>query len=164
MEPSDPKPKPDDPDEAREAESRARDALRGLEERLTSASQAAERLIAEALQSAAAPGATGAATPAGTEAGEGAPADAEARAKPPPGGWEAPRVAEDGASATASQLDLLGQVVQSLRELVPPELQQRLAAALREVLLALRALIDWYLERIEQRRGGAVEVEDIPIS
>jgi hypothetical protein len=54
-------------------------------------------------------------------------------------------------------------VVRSLRELIPPELQQRLAEALREVLLALRALIDWYLERLEQRRAEPVEVQDIPI-
>ena len=36
-------------------------------------------------------------------------------------------------------------------------------AALRELLLALRALIDWYLERLERRREQSVEVQDIPI-
>jgi hypothetical protein len=55
------------------------------------------------------------------------------------------------------------QVLQSLRDLIPPELQRRLAEALREVLLALRALIDWYLERVDQRRAEPAEVEDIPI-
>ena len=59
-------------------------------------------------------------------------------------------------------LDPLVALVQSLRDLIPPELQRRLVAALREVLLALRALIDWYLERIERRREH-VEVQDIPI-
>jgi hypothetical protein len=38
-----------------------------------------------------------------------------------------------------------------------------LAEALRELLLALRALIDWYLERAERRRAAPVEVQDIPI-
>jgi hypothetical protein len=54
-------------------------------------------------------------------------------------------------------------LAQALRDLVPPELQRRLAAAIRELLLALRALIDWYLERLERRREQAVEVQDIPI-
>jgi hypothetical protein len=54
-------------------------------------------------------------------------------------------------------------VIGSLREWIPPELQHRLAVALREVLLALRALIDWYLERSERRRGEPTEVQDIPI-
>jgi hypothetical protein len=31
------------------------------------------------------------------------------------------------------------------------------------VLLSLRALIDWYLERLERRRAEPVEVQDIPI-
>ena len=39
-----------------------------------------------------------------------------------------------------------------------------LAAALKEVLLAIRALIDWYLERIERRRAEPADVEDIPIA
>ena len=37
------------------------------------------------------------------------------------------------------------------------------AEAIREVLLALRALIDWYLERTDRGRSGAPEVQDIPI-
>ena len=61
------------------------------------------------------------------------------------------------------ELDPLVALVQAMRDLIPPELQRRLAAALREVLLALRALIDWYLERLERRREQGVEVQDIPI-
>jgi hypothetical protein len=57
---------------------------------------------------------------------------------------------------------LLG-VVEALRDRLPPELQQRLADAVREVLLAVRALIDWYLERTERRRSAPAEVQDIPI-
>ncbi len=55
------------------------------------------------------------------------------------------------------------QILNALRDRIPPELQHRLGEALREVLLAIRALIDWYLERTERRRSQAVEVEDIPI-
>src|SRR5206468_2543751 len=80
-------------------------------------------------------------------------------AKPPPAGWQTP---EDARAATPD-LDPFVALVGALRDLVPPELQRRLVAALRELLLALRALIDWYLERLERRRGQSVEVEDIPI-
>ncbi len=46
--------------------------------------------------------------------------------------------------------------------MVPRELSDQLTALLRELLLTLRALIDWYLERLD--RGPAeAEVEDIPI-
>jgi hypothetical protein len=51
----------------------------------------------------------------------------------------------------------------SLRDRIPPELQQRLADAVREVLLAVRALIDWYLERSERDRAEPRQVQDIPI-
>ena len=54
-------------------------------------------------------------------------------------------------------------LVQAMRDLDPPDLQRGLIAALREVLLALRALIDWYLERLERGASRAVEVQDIPI-
>lgn len=114
----------------------ADDALRRLEQRLDRASDAAERLMAEAA--------------------------ASARAEPPPAGWQAP--AQESERGTDGDLELLVQVVQSLRELIPPDLQRRLAEALRELLMALRALIDWYLERSEARRAQPVEVQDIPIS
>jgi hypothetical protein len=51
----------------------------------------------------------------------------------------------------------------ALRDRIPPELQHRLAEAIREVLVALRALIDWYLERTDRARSGPAEVQDIPI-
>lgn len=113
--------------------SAAEDALRRLEQRLDRASEAAERMIAEAT---------------------------EAASQPPPAGWQAPRPDQE----QPGDLDLLMQVVNSLRDLIPPELQRRLAEAMRELLLALRALIDWYLERSERRRAGPAEVQDIPIA
>jgi hypothetical protein len=126
--PSGDPPPPDDP-------ALSGDALRRLEERLDRASEAAERLIAEAA------------------------AEAGRAGKPPPAGWQTPKGQEaDG------DLELLSQLIQSVRDLIPPELQRRLAEALRELLLALRALIDFYLERIERRREQPAEVEDIPIA
>jgi hypothetical protein len=53
-------------------------------------------------------------------------------------------------------------LLDSLRRMVPPELQDQFYALQREVLLTVRALIDWYLERLDSQRR-APEVEDIPI-
>ena len=53
-------------------------------------------------------------------------------------------------------------IVEALRRGVPRELQGQFNSLLREVLLTLRALIDWYLERLD-RDERAPEVEDIPI-
>jgi hypothetical protein len=116
--------------------SAAEEALRRLEQRLDRASDAAERMIAEAA--------------------------AAAASQPPPAGWQTPKADADGAAA--GDLDVLMQVVHALRDLIPPELQRRLAEAMRELLLALRALIDWYLERNERRRASPSEVQDIPIA
>jgi hypothetical protein len=88
------------------------------------------------------------------------PTPPPASPKPPPSGWQAP---EDGVPSSAADLEPLLQLVEALRGLVPPELQRRLAAAIRELLLALRALIDWYLERLEQRDRQPADVQDIPI-
>jgi hypothetical protein len=175
----------------------AEEALRRLEQRLDRASEAAERLMAEAAEAAvggAAGGAAGGATAGGSSAsgsstsgssssgssaggssaggsaasgssasgsspGDPPPGDPAEPPKPPPAGWQIP---EDARAGTA-ELDPLVALVQALRDLVPPELQRRLVAAIRELLLALRALIDWYLERLERRREQAVEVQDIPI-
>ncbi len=116
----------------------ADDALRRLEERLDAASQAAERLLADAA--------------------------ARATRKPPPSGWQQPRPeSEEDSGLFGSDADLLLGLVASLRDRIPPELQQRLAEAVREVLLALRALIDWYLERTERRAAEPAQVQDIPI-
>jgi hypothetical protein len=130
----------------------AEEALRRLEQRLDRASEAAERLMAEAAE-AAAGGSSSDRPSAGNPSSGGAPG------KPPPAGWQIP---EDARARTA-ELDPFVALVQALRDLVPPELQRRLVAAIRELLLALRALIDWYLERLERRREQAVEVQDIPI-
>jgi hypothetical protein len=53
-------------------------------------------------------------------------------------------------------------VVDAMRRVVPVELQEQFNALQRELLLTIRALIDWYLERLEGGRRATV-VEDIPI-
>ncbi len=67
-----------------------------------------------------------------------------------------------GARHTAPDLSQLFFFLDALRRTVPQELQEQFNALVREVLLTVRALIDWYLERLE--RGPAEpRVEDIPI-
>lgn len=58
---------------------------------------------------------------------------------------------------------MLTQLSELLHEFVPEDLQKRIAEAMRELLVALRALIDWLVERLERRPGGPAEVRDIPI-
>ena len=109
--------------------------LRRLEERLGRATEAAERLITGA--------ARGGAKPEG----------------PPPAGWQTPAQEQ----RSMPELESLVSALTSLRELIPPEISERLAAAVRELLLALRAILDHYLERLERRPPEPPEIEDIPL-
>jgi hypothetical protein len=80
----------------------------------------------------------------------------------PERGWEAPRTeAERG--PFAPELATAVALLDAVRHAVPAELSQQLAEALRELLLAVRALIDWYLDRLDRPPATPVEVEDIPI-
>lgn len=81
----------------------------------------------------------------------------------PPRGWQAPQSSEDGGSSAFPDLAPLLALVESARSIVPPELAQQLADAVRELLVALRALIDWYVERLDRPPPAPAEVEDIPI-
>lgn len=88
---------------------------------------------------------------------------ADARvAGPPPAGWQAPEAAREP-DPNVQALATLLETARSLAPEVPRELGQQLASALRELLLALRALIDWYLARSERRAPEPAEVQDIPI-
>ncbi len=113
------------------------DMLSRLEQRLDRASEAAERLISEAA--------------------------ATAIRKPPPAGWQQPEPEPAEATARTGEIELLLQAIYALRDRIPPDLQHRLGVALREVLLALRALIDWYLEHSQRPNRPSSEVQDIPI-
>jgi hypothetical protein len=65
---------------------------------------------------------------------------------------------------TRDELDALVGLLRALRELVPPELQQQVSELIRQVLLVLRAIIDFWVERLEAPRAGEVDVQDIPIA
>jgi hypothetical protein len=81
----------------------------------------------------------------------------------PPRGWDVPRQSRESAAGAFPDLAPLVALVETARQAVPPELAQQLTDALRELLTALRALIDWYLERLDRPPAAPAEVEDIPI-
>jgi hypothetical protein len=53
-------------------------------------------------------------------------------------------------------------MLDGMRRMAPRELEGQLTNLIREFLLTLRALIDWYLERLD-REPREPRVEDIPI-
>lgn len=120
---------------------RSEDALRAVRAHLDDAHAAADRLVREAQRQA---------------------EDAEDTSAPrvPPRGWDSGR-----GDASVPDLQALLTLLDAVRDAVPAELSRQLAAALRELLLALRALIDWYIERLGGAAGARseVEVEDIPL-
>ncbi len=89
----------------------------------------------------------------------------------PERGWDVPE-AHKPAQATGELSAIVG-LLGALRDAIPAELSQQMAEAVRELLLAVRALIDWYLDRLERlpRVGGSGSdsgdddhVQEIPIS
>jgi hypothetical protein len=85
----------------------------------------------------------------------------ESAARVPPRGYDAPG-GGDGPPPFPDLSALLG-LVELARGAVPPELQRQLAQALRELLIALRAVLDYSIERLEVEAPASVPVEDIPI-
>ena len=113
------------------------DPLDGLRERIRATQEAAARLVEEA---------------------------AAARDRPPPQGYRGPpREGGNGRRDDTLELQALTAILELARSMVPRELQHQLVELVRELLLALRALIDWYLDRLDAHRAAPVEVEDIPI-
>jgi hypothetical protein len=53
-------------------------------------------------------------------------------------------------------------LLDGVRRAAPRELQDQITQLIREFLLTLRSLIDWYLERLDRPRREP-EVENIPI-
>ncbi len=76
--------------------------------------------------------------------------------------WEPPGAGPRATPGAGPDLSGLLVLLDTLRQAAPAELQERTSALIREVLLTLRALIDWYLEHMDQP-AQKPEVEDIPI-
>jgi hypothetical protein len=80
----------------------------------------------------------------------------------PPRGWAAPP--REAGEAT-SEMQALVTLLESLRELLPPELRAQVTELVRHLLLVLRALIDFLVDQLDRGpRGASPAVEDIPIS
>jgi hypothetical protein len=89
----------------------------------------------------------------------------------PPDWWQEFEAAANGAGGARQtfppprgfpDLTPLLALVDAMRRVVPLELQEQVNALQRELLLTIRALIDWYLERLDNTSKPTV-VEDIPI-
>jgi hypothetical protein len=80
----------------------------------------------------------------------------------PPRGWAAPPAA---AGPATSEMQALIALLESLRDLLPPELRTQVTELARQLLLVLRALIDFLVDQLDRGpRGSEPQVEDIPIS
>ena len=78
----------------------------------------------------------------------------------PPNGWSD---GEPKANSPFPDLSALISLIDGLRGHVPPELARQFADALRDLLIAIRAVLDYTIERLDPPPGGEREVEDIPI-
>lgn len=81
----------------------------------------------------------------------------------PERGYEAPRAESEAGAFAVPELHAIVGLLESARGSIPDELSQQLAEAVRELLMAVRALIDWYLDRLDRPPSRPVEVEEIPI-
>jgi hypothetical protein len=81
-----------------------------------------------------------------------------AAASAPPNGWAS------AAGQAAPDLSALFALLDAAKGTLPPELLRPVADALRELLVALRAVLDYSIEKLEAPTPQARDVEDIPIS
>ena len=77
----------------------------------------------------------------------------------PENGWS---TSERPASGFPDLTTLLA-LVDAARGALPPELARQLADALRDLLIAIRAVLDYSIERLDRPPRSEPEVEDIPI-
>jgi hypothetical protein len=74
----------------------------------------------------------------------------------------APRAEQE---QTVQEAQALVALLHTLRDVVPPELWTQVRELIRQLLFLIRALLDWWVDRIETSpRGAAPVVEDIEIS
>ena len=127
------------------------EALERLRERLQKTQAAASRLAEEAIAER-----------------DRARSEEDRGDKPPLAGWDVPHRAEDANAEVEALLSLLG----TLRDVLPPELRAQLAELARALLVFVRAVLEWSIDRLEiEARGGSGKsdagdggVQDIPIS
>jgi hypothetical protein len=79
----------------------------------------------------------------------------------PPRGWSVP--GEERSAVPPFDLGQIAALIESLRGVVPTELTHQLSDALRDLLIAIRAVLDWYIARLEPREPPSSDVQDIPV-
>jgi hypothetical protein len=90
----------------------------------------------------------------------------------PPKGWEPPR---EGGAAFGEEVQALAGLLTAIRDVVPPDLREQVTDLVRQLLLVLRALLDWLVTRIEEHSAASTggggsgvpsqdRVQDIPIA
>lgn len=80
----------------------------------------------------------------------------------PPNGYATPGENR----AAADEVEALAALLRTLRDIVPPELQHQVTETLRQVLLLLRSLIDWWVARLDEGprpEQAGPDVEEIRI-
>ena len=77
----------------------------------------------------------------------------------PENGWSS----GERPAAGFPDLSALLALVDAARGALPPELARQLADALRDLLVAIRAVLDYSIERLDRPPRSEPEVEDIPI-
>lgn len=98
----------------------------------------------------------------GEQTGAGAASDPFAEFGSGPGAGSARRAAADHSviEALVRLIDGLGGMA---GEVLSPDLRKKLESAVRDLLVILREIIDAMIERIDNRRGDELHVEEIPI-
>jgi hypothetical protein len=120
------------------------DPLDALRDRIRATQEAAEALAREA-----------------AAAAEAERERAQREGGAPPRGWQS---AGDGAPG-ANEIAALAAIAESLRGMVPRDLERGMIELLRQLLLVLQSLIEWWLHRLDRRqRRDEITIEDIPIS
>jgi hypothetical protein len=114
-----------------------RDPLADLRERLEATRDAAERLARETAEA----------------------IGAEERGERPPPGFRTQAERE----ALREDVGALAATLATLADLIPEDLRAQLAEIVRQLLLLLRALIDWLVERLPQAAAPAPVVRDVPV-
>jgi hypothetical protein len=84
----------------------------------------------------------------------------EAERQPPYG--DQPRAGDEQRRQGPPDPAALFAMLDGMRRMAPRELEDQVTNLIREFLLTLRALIDWYLERLDHGPPEP-QVEDIPI-
>ena len=83
-----------------------------------------------------------------------------AEANTPPNGWASPGSGPPAVPDFAALFALLD----AAKGTLPPELLRQVADARRELLIALRAVLDYSIDKLDRPAPEARDVEDIPIS